>query len=101
MYGLEGRPGRRFPAASISAAAPEPPPTSSNCCFPGVGGGEEDHRPGFDLERGDGPPEPRARCPPRGYAFAAVVALDAGVDLLSGESGDLVAAPFAPDGHVP
>jgi hypothetical protein len=36
-----------------------------------------------------------------GHAFATVVALDAGVDLVFGESGELVAAPFASDRHVP
>ena len=35
-----------------------------------------------------------------GHAFATVVALDAGVDLVVGESGELVAAPFASYGHV-
>jgi hypothetical protein len=37
----------------------------------------------------------------RGHAFAAIIAPDAGVDLVFGESGELVAAPFASDGHVP
>ena len=36
-----------------------------------------------------------------GHAFATAVASDAGVDLVFGESGELVAAPSAPDGHAP
>src|SRR6266567_5968227 len=43
----------------------------------------------------------RGRGVRRGPAFAAIIASDAGVDLVFGESGELVAAPFASDGHVP
>jgi hypothetical protein len=47
---------------SSMAMTPEPPPTSSSCCFPGSAAGGP--QAGFDLERGDGWPEPAARCSP-------------------------------------